>query len=74
VKQLHLRLRVKRTMPPSVDASPLGKLDAFKLALTDECPLDMPSPRLCRVGSFPLGFGLVGVGERREEVGIITGV
>ncbi len=28
-------------MPPSVDASPLGKLDAFKLALTDECPLEL---------------------------------
>ena len=28
-------------MPPSVDASPLDQLDAFKLALTDECPLEL---------------------------------
>ena len=28
-------------MSPSVDASPLGKLDAFKLALTDESPLEL---------------------------------
>ena len=28
-------------MPPSVDASPLDQLDAFKLALTDECPFKL---------------------------------
>ena len=28
-------------MPPSGDASPLGKLDAFNLALVDECPLEL---------------------------------
>ena len=40
VKQLRLRIRIEGTIPPLADARPLGKLDAFKLALTDanECP------------------------------------
>ena len=41
VKQLRLRIRIEGTIPPLADARPLGKLDAFKLALTDECPLEL---------------------------------